>query len=304
MSKKFWMTGLVPATFTPMHEDGRLNPGAVAPMVERLLALRSDALFVCGTTGESSSLTTAERKSVLESFLEAAAGRVPVVAHVGHSALADCRELAVHAQAAGAAAFAATPPFYFRPGSVSGLVDCVAEIAAAAPQLPFYYYHIPHLTGVALSMTEFLHQAKERIGNLAGIKYTSPTLYEFQSCMAVGGGRFNMVFGVDEMYLAGLATGAAGAVGNTYNRAPALYRRIRENFEAARLAEARRLQLLSVRMVELVQKYRPLPALKAMMKFAGIDCGPTRLPLAAMRADEIEALRRGLDELGFIEWMS
>ncbi len=185
MSKSFRMSGLVPATFTPMHTDGSLNLEVVPAMVERLIDFRSNALFVCGTTGESSSMTTPERKATLGAFIQASAGRVPVVAHVGHTSLADCRDLAAHAQTNGAAAIATTPPFYFRPGSVSELVDCMAEIAAAAPQLPFYYYHIPHLTGVSLSMENFLRQAKDRIPNLGGIKYTAPTLYEFQACSAV-----------------------------------------------------------------------------------------------------------------------
>lgn len=303
MSKSFRMSGLVPATFTPMHTDGSLNLEVVPAMVERLIDFRSNALFVCGTTGESSSMTTPERKATLGAFIQASAGRVPVVAHVGHTSLADCRDLAAHAQTNGAAAIATTPPFYFRPGSVSELVDCMAEIAAAAPQLPFYYYHIPHLTGVSLSMENFLRQAKDRIPNLGGIKYTAPTLYEFQACSAVDDGRFNMVFGCDEMLLSGLAAGATGAVGSTYNLAAPLYHRIRECFESGKIEEARQLQLISVQMVVLVQKYRALPALKSMMKIAGIDCGPTRLPLVAMKPEEIESLRSGLEALDFLKWM-
>lgn len=302
MTNAFRMSGLVPATFTPMHEDGSLNLGVVPAMVERLIAFRSNALFVCGTTGESSSMTTPERKATLEAFLEASAGRVPIVAHVGHTSLTDCRDLAAHAQANGAAAVATTPPFYFRPGSVPELVDCMAEIAAAAPKLPFYYYHIPHLTGVSLSMENFLRQAKERIPNLGGIKYTAPTLYEFMACTAVDNGHFNMVFGCDEMLLSGLAAGATGAVGSTYNLAAPLYHRIRECFESGKIEEARQLQLLSVQMVVLVQKYRALPALKSMMKIAGIDCGPTRLPLVPMKPEEIESLKCGLEALDFLKW--
>lgn len=303
MANEFWMTGLVPATFTPMHDDGSLNLDLVVPMVERMLAFNVMSLFVCGTTGECTSLSTAERKATLEAFLAASAGRIPVIAHVGHTALADSRDLAEHAQKAGAVAIAATPPFYFKPESVSVLVDCMAAIAAAAPGLPFYYYHIPHLTGVTLDMEDFLLQASGRIPNLAGIKYTAPTLYEFQACAALDKGRFNMVFGVDEMLLSGLAAGAKGAVGSTYNLAAPLYHRIRECFDEGNLAEAQRLQHLSVRMVALVKKYRPLPALKSMMKIAGLDCGPARLPLVAMEQGEIDALRRGLAEIEFLEWM-
>jgi N-acetylneuraminate lyase len=303
MSKKFWMDGLVPATFTPMHADGSLNLAQVPAIVERLVAFRVMAMFACGTTGECSSMTTPERKATLEAYVKAAAGRVPVVAHVGHTAIAECRDLASHAEKIGAAAVATTPPFYFKPGSIAELVDCMADIAAAAPKLPFYYYHIPSLTGVAFDMEAFLQKAADRIPNLAGIKYTAPTLYDFQACAALENGRFNMVFGTDEMLLAALATGAEGAVGSTYNLAAPLYHKIREHFDAGRIKEAQALQLMSVQMVNLVKKYRPLPALKSMMKIAGIDCGPTRRPLVAMRESEIEALRASLAELGFLEWM-
>ena len=187
--------------------------------------------------------------------------------------------------------------------SIDDLVDCVAEIAAAAPDLPFYYYHIPHMTGVHLDMVDFLRRGADRIPTLAGIKYTAPTLYEFQSCAALDGGRFNMVFGSDEMLLSALAAGAQGAVGSTYNLSAPLYNRIMALFADGQLAEAQQLQLLSVRMVEAVKKYRPLPALKSMMKLGGIDCGPTRKPLLTMTPAEIDALERDLAKIGFLEWM-
>ena len=169
MSKNFWMNGLVPATFTPMHADGSLNLDLVLPMVERLLAFKVMSMFVCGTTGECASLSTAERKATLEAFITAAAGRIPVIAHVGHTAIADSRDLAAHAESSGAAAISATPPFYFKPASVSVLVDCMAAIAAAAPSLPFYYYHIPHFTGVALEMEDFLHEAADLLRHVGAV---------------------------------------------------------------------------------------------------------------------------------------
>jgi N-acetylneuraminate lyase len=303
MSDRFWMSGLVPATFTPMDPDGSLNLAQVAPIVERLLAHKVAALFVCGTTGECASLSTAERKATLEAFIAAAAGRIPVVAHVGHTALVDARDLAEHAQRAGAAAIAAVPPFYFKPASVPALVACIADIAAAAPALPFYYYHIPGLSGVSLDMVEFLRQAAARVPTLAGIKYTAPTVYEFQACAAFDAGRFNLVFGVDEMLLSGLAAGAQGAVGSTYGLAAPLYHEVMALFAAGKHADAQRLQLLSAQMVQAVQKFRPLPALKSMMQLAGVDCGPVRLPLLAMTPDECDSLKRDLAEIGFLEWM-
>ena len=302
--ERFWITGLVPATFTPMHEDGSLHLAQVGPMVDYLAAREVSALFVCGSTGESASMTSAERQATLEAFCTAAAGRIPVIAHVGHTSLADARALAAHAQQVGADAIAALPPFYFKPATVSTLVACMADIAAAAPDLPFYYYHIPGLTGVNLDMVEFLRQGAARIPNLAGIKYSSPTLHEFQACANYAGGRFNLLFGVDEMLVSGLAAGAHGAVGSTYNFAAPLYQEITRAFAAGETAAAQQLQLLSAQMVlKLVSSYRPLPSLKAMMGFAGVECGPTRLPHVAFTPAESAALHADLTEMGFLEWL-
>ena len=111
MSKQFALRGLVAATFTPMHADGSLNLAMAGPMIERLLAGKVSAAFACGTTGECASLTSEERRQTLCAFIDAAAGRMPVIAPGGHSALADSCELAAPAQAAGAAAVATTPPY-------------------------------------------------------------------------------------------------------------------------------------------------------------------------------------------------
>lgn len=301
---EFWITGLVPATFTPMHDDGSLNLTQVQPIVDHLMTKEVSALFVCGSTGESTALTTAERQATLAAYVTAAAGRTPVIAHVGHTSLAAARLLAAHAQQVGAAAIAALPPFYVKPTSVDVLVTCLADIAAAAPALPFYYYHIPGLTGVNLDMVEFLRQGGERIPTLAGIKYSSPTLYEFQACLDVAGGRFNMLFGVDEMLLSGLAAGAHGAVGSTFNFAAPLYQEIMRAYRAGDLATAQRWQVLPAQMVyRVVKSYRGAAGLKAMMRFVGLDCGPVRLPQVALTPPEVESLRHDLADLDFLEWI-
>ena len=175
------ITGLVAATFTPMHADGSLNLAQVAPLVDRLLQEGISALYVCGSTGEGPSLSTEERQQTAAAYVEAAAGRLPVVVQVGHCSLADACRLAAHAAQIGADAISSVPPWYFRPGSVEVVVDCLAQIAAAAPGLPFYYYHIPSLTGVAPDMVEFLRQAGPRLPTLVGVKYTAPTVDEFQA---------------------------------------------------------------------------------------------------------------------------
>src|SRR4051812_41480967 len=148
------LRGLIAAVFTPLRPDGSLDLDRVGPLVEQLLGDGVDGIYAVGSTGEGVSLTTPERQQVASAYVSAAAGRCPVVVQVGHNSLAEARGLAAHAQRIGATAISATPPTYFRPDTLSVLVDCLAEITAGAPDLPFYYYHIPSKTGVTFDMVE------------------------------------------------------------------------------------------------------------------------------------------------------
>lgn len=296
------LTGLVAAVHTPMHADGSLNPALVGPLTDRLIAEGVAGLYVNGSTGEGPSLTGGERRRNAEAFVRAAAGRVPVIIQVGHNSLAEARELAAHAQAAGADAVSATPPSYFKPGSTDALARCMAEIAAGAPGLPFYYYHIPAITGVAADVVGFLRRGADCIPTLAGVKYTAPTLHEYQACVELDGGRFDVLYGTDEMLLSAAAVGARGAVGSTYNFAAPLFNRLLAAVGRGDGAEARRCQSRAVAMVREIVGYRPLPALKAVMALTGMDCGPTRLPLETLTPEESAGLRRGLEAVGFFDW--
>src|SRR5690606_35197271 len=133
--------------------------------------------------------------------------------------------------------------------------DSMAQIAAAAPSIPFYYYHIPALTGVGMDMLEFLRLGEKRIPNLAGIKYTAATIHEYQACPNHEGGRFDVLYGYDELLLPALAVGAKGAVGSTYNFAAPLYLRVMELFRAGQLEAAQEQQLLLVNMIREMVKF-------------------------------------------------
>jgi N-acetylneuraminate lyase len=291
----------VAAVFTPMHGDATLNLDPVEPIVEYLIGKGVAGLYVCGTTGEGPSLSTEERKAVAAAYVSAARGRIPVVIQVGHTSVQEAAHLAAHAQAIGAAAISAVSPWYFKPASVDVLVDCLAMITAAAPDLPFYYYHQPALTGVQLDMLELLRLGPDRLPTFAGIKYSAQKVDDFQACVEFADGRYDILFGCDEMLLSGLAAGARGAVGSTYNFLAPLYRRVIEAFERGDLDEARRCQGLAVKLVHTIVRYRVHAGLKAAMKLIGIDCGPTRLPVAALQPKEVERLRQELDALGFFD---
>lgn len=299
---EYRLTGLIAATYTPMHEDGSLHLEQVPPMVDYLAHAGIDGLYICGSTGEGMSLSGDERRAVAEAYVRAAKGRLKTIIQVGHNSLAESRQLATHARRIGADVISAAAPSYFKVGSIEVLADCMAEVASGAPDLPFYYYHIPSLTGVALDMVEFLPMAARQMCNLAGMKYTAPTIHEYQACLELDGGRFDILWGSDEMLLSALAVGARGAVGSTYNIAAPLYRRIMEAFDRRELEEARRLQSIAVHMIRTIYRYPFHSAMKQILKMLGIDCGPCRLPQPRIRDAQVEPLRKDLDGVGFFDW--
>ncbi len=294
--------GLIAATFTPMHADGSLWLERVPAVVDYLHQAGISALYVVGSTGEGVSMSMGERKAAADAFVRAARGRLPVLVQVGHTSLAEARELAAHAQQIGADAVSAVAPFYFKPASPAVLADCMAEIAAGAPKLPFYYYHIPAVTGVALDLVEFVRLARGRMPTFAGIKYTAPTVHEFLACVEAAGDDLDMFWGVDEMLLSGLAAGARGAVGSTYNYAPALYRKLVAAFERGDLAAARRCQVQSIDMIRIVLAAGGLAAQKAMMRLCEVDCGPARLPLVRMSDEAVAKMADALRAIAYFEW--
>ena len=299
---EFRLTGLVAAAFTPMRGDGSLNLDQVEPLVDHLADQRISGIYVCGSTGEGPLLTTEEREATAAAYVAAAAGRIAVVVQVGHASLGEARKLAAHARYIGADAISAVAPYYFRPDSVDVLLDCLAEIAAGAPDLPLYYYHIPTITGVGLDMVELLCRAGDRLPALVGIKYTSPLLDEMQTLCELQGGRFDVLHGRDEMLLAGLTVGIRGAVGSTYNFAAPLYHRLMDAYSAGNLEEARWCQALAVTMIRTILDRGGQAGLKAAMSLAGPDCGPARLPLRSFTREQTVELEAELKSIGFFDW--
>jgi N-acetylneuraminate lyase len=297
------LQGLVAATFTPLREDRSLHLEAIPPMVDRLADQGIAALYVLGSTGEGASLTFDERCAVADSFVNAASGRLPVIVQVGSESLMQARHLAAHASRVGADAISAVSPVYFKPDSVETLVASMAEIAGGAPELPFYYYHIPAVTGVGVSAVEFLKLAEQRIENLRGVKFTSQNVFEFQTCVEYAQERLQIFWGLDEMLQYGLAAGAVAAVGSTYNFATAVYQRLLTAFAAGDMETVRQEQLRSQAIVRAFIPYGPRGAQKAIMKMIGLDCGPSRLPVPTLTQTQYAALERELRDIGFFEWI-
>lgn len=294
---------LVAATHSPFYDDGSLAPEVVPGQAAFLAANGIRTVFITGSTGESHSLSREEKLALYEVWGPAAkAAGLRVIAHVGGNCLEDSKVLARAAESCGFAAISALSPSYYKPGSLSSLIDCCAAIAGEAPETPFFYYDIPALTGVSFPMERFLREAPGRIPTLAGIKFTNPDLVSYRRTLEVAGDRFDTPWGVDEMLLAAMGTGARGGVGSTYNWAPGLYHGLIDAFDAGDLDGARRIQGISIAMIDAMAAIGFLGAAKALMTRLGVPVGPARLPLGNPEPKQVDALMERLDELGFNEW--
>jgi N-acetylneuraminate lyase len=297
------INGFIVAPFTPFKTDGSINFDMIEDYCNLVVRNGMDGVFVCGTTGEGFSLTTDERKLVTEKWIDVAPAGLKMIAHIGATGIEDSKELARHAFKSGAWGIGVMNPVFFKPSSVEDLADYCKEIADCAPEMPFYFYHIPAFTGDTLPLVPFLKIVSKTIPNFGGIKYTHENLYQFNQCMQVDNGKFEMLHGQDETLILGLTTGAKGGVGGTYNHCFPVYRGIVEAFNNGDMVKAKELQNRSQEFINILVKYGGnLIAGKRIMKFIGLDCGPNRLPLRSLsEAREIE-MKAELQKIGFFDY--
>jgi N-acetylneuraminate lyase len=278
---------LIAAPHTPFATNGDLALDLVAQQAAHLRGDGVQGVLIAGSTGEGSSLSGDERRALAARWTEAADG-LQVWIHIGHNSPREAASLAAHATEIGAHGICAAPPSWFPLGSVDRLVDTCAEMAAGAPDLPFLYYHIPVLSHVNVPMVKFAAAARDRIPNFRGIKYTHLDALDFQACVREHGDAIKLYWGCDELLVTGLALGAHGAVGSTYNFATPLYHRLIAAHAAGATDEARALQSKAAELVELLAGHNYMAAAKATMKYLGVDVGTVRCPMPPL-ADGGEA---------------
>ena len=294
------LNGFIPAPFTCFHGDGSINTKPIAAYAALLKEKGAVGAFILGTTGEGVTMTMAERKEVAEAWIKHQSSSFKVIVHVGGPSITGSRELARHASEIGAAAISLMAPIFFKPSSVEALVDYISVVSAECPEMPVYFYHIPSMTGVHLSMPAFLAEASARIPNLAGIKFTHHDMMEYNECLMFEGGKYHVMHGFDEVLLCGLVLGVRAAVGSTYNYFLPPYLRLKAAFDAGDLKTAREMQALSVRLVKILIKYGGgLTAGKAIMNLIGIECGPCRIPTSSLNSNQLTELKTDLDEMSF-----
>ncbi|MVN20438.1 dihydrodipicolinate synthase family protein [Mucilaginibacter arboris] len=300
------LQGLLSAPFSPFDKEGGLHVEQIPAYYSFLKQNGVTGAFINGSTGEGVSLSMNEKKKIAEAWA-ACSNHDPefkVMAFLGGTCLTDCIELAKHAQQIGLYAVSFTGPFYFKPANVKMLAQACIEVANAVPDMPFYYYHIPVLTGVGYAMFDLLKEIDGKLPNFAGVKYTHEDFMDFQSCMTFQNGKYDMLWGRDENMLSALVLGAKGAVGSTFNYAAPLYYELIEAFNTNDLVKARQLQQKAIDMIRLLGKYGGISVGKAYMKLVDIDCGEFRLPVVNMSAEQFENFQADVQELGFESFKS
>ena len=259
-----------------------------------------NGVFVCGTTGEGMLMTSEERKQVSESWIKEQTEQFKVIVHVGSTSVKESKKLAKHAEKSGAFAVGAMGPMFLKPATINDLISFCKSVSSGAPNIPFYYYHIPSISGINFSMSAFILMAEKEIPNFRGIKFTDNNFMEMQKCISLAGGKWDILHGFDEVLLAGLSFGIEGAVGSTYNYAAKLYGQLINEYRKGNFLGARELQIQSVELVDVLLKYGgPLVAGKSIMKWIGIDCGLCRTPLQKINEEMENALKKELTTLKF-----
>ena len=298
------MRGLVAAVVTPMDAKGDLDLSVVPRVVDYLASKGITGIYIAGSTGEGMSLTDEERRGVAEAYVGAAKGRMKSFVQVGHNSLRASADLAGHAESIGADAVSATPTGYFKVSGEAELVEGLLPIVEAAPKTPFYYYHIPFLSGVNLDPIKLTDISMERLPTFCGIKYSDgASLHNLPLLESVAPG-LEFLSGSDEAYLMSVAQGYKAAVGSTYNYAAPIYNNVRKCLSVGDFKRAQVWQKYALEMITAMFETCGRSSLKVMMQMVGIDCGPVRRPIDPASPDQIIALRKRLDTMGWFEWIN
>lgn len=292
--------GLIAAVVTPMDKGGNVKTTLIDAYARFLIRRGVKGVFVCGTTGESLLLDTSERKKVAEAWMKFS-DELDVFLHIGSTSYVVAKELAKHASEIGVDAISAMGPSFLPPRRVNELVEFNQLIARHAPDTPFYYYHIPNVTGVNINMVDFLKEAGKSIPTLRGLKYTSYNIMEEQECIRLHDNYFDILHGHDELFLSGLTVGATGGIGTSYNLTSPLFDQMIVSFEQNRVKEAADLQFEANAFIHLLLKYEnSVVSIKAALNILGVDCGPCRLPLRELSANEMRSFEGELQEFDWL----
>lgn len=301
------INGLVAATFTPFSKDGSVNTKEAENQAQWLNATGVKWIFLSGTTGESLKLSMEERLAQAELWLKLAPTYgIRVIVHTGAESIPVAKALTRHAVANGADAIGAMPPVFFKPVNTQALAATMASIAAEAPKLPFYYYHIPSMTGVAFPDGMLgLAQEMEKLGvsNFAGVKYTGlytyPGMMDAVKLLNYKQGKFEVLCGRDELMIEALTAGIVGFVGSQYNFAGDLYNSIRSSFSNGDMQTSRQMQLEAIELISTWQNVSSgvngcKNVMNGLLPGVTVTVGGSRLPSVPITGEDSQKLAQGL----------
>lgn len=295
--------GLIDAPFTPFTANDEVNYNLIEQYAGFLKKNGLIGAFVNGSSGEGYTLTKEERMKLAQKWISVSPKDFKIIVHVGSTCVKTSQELARHAQESGAYAIGAMASPFPKVSRIEELVEYCKKIASAAPNLPFYFYHIPALNGVYLPMLPFLKAIDGCVPNFAGIKYTYESLYEYNQCRLYKEGKFDMLHGQDETILPSLAMGGAqGGIGGTTNYIGKVLVGIMEAWEIGDIEKARDLQNFAQEVINVICNYRGnIVGGKRIMKLIGLDMGTNRTPYQNMTNEEEIAMKKELESICFFE---
>lgn len=300
--------GVFPAFYACYDHNGEIDPAAVRKLTAFLIQKGVKGVYVGGSSGECIYQSVPERKLLLENVMEAAQGRLTVIAHVACNNTRDSQELARHAESLGVDAIASIPPIYFRLPE-HAIAKYWNDISAAAPNTDFIIYNIPQLAGVALTIPLLKEMLKNP--NVIGVKNSSMPVQDIQMFKDEGtkNGRPFVVFnGPDEQIISGLMMGADGGIGGTYGAMPELIVKLFELFYAGKREEARALQYDVDNIIYALcgGKCNMYASIKEVLRRReGLDLGGVRPPLAAYTAADDAAIAHAVSliDLAVKRWI-
>jgi 4-hydroxy-tetrahydrodipicolinate synthase len=278
------LSGVLVALATPFTTDDRIDESTLRALVDRTIDGGVHGVVACGSTGEFSALTLDERRFVVETVVNQAAGRVPVVAQTGSTSTSEAIVLARHAQAVGADVIMLVAPYY-EPLTLAETTNYLRRVSGSVT-IPVMLYNLPGATGVDLPPDTIAALARE-VENIRYVKNTSPDMAQAAQLIHHYGDLVGTFVGWDSLILSSLVSGAAGVMAGTANVVPteivAVYDAIQAgDLPSARQAWARVYPLLDAALSS--DNY--VAAVKLALNVAGFPAGSTREPVLPLGADD------------------
>lgn len=283
------------AIATPFHEDGSVNYEEFSKLIEFQIANHTDAIIVCGTTGESATMTEEEHMDVVRYCINVVNHRIPVIAGTGSNDTRTAVKLSKEAEEAGTDAVLVVTPYYNK-ATQKGLIRHYTTVAEAI-NIPIIMYNVPSRTGCNIQPATAAYLAKN-VKNIVGIKDAVGNISQTADMMALAGDSLELYSGNDDQVLPILACGGNGVISVLSNVAPAETHEMCERYFDGDIAGCRKMQYKALPLIHaLFSEVNPIPV-KTALKYIGIEAGPLRLPLTEMEEEHAKALKQAMIDFG------